>query len=77
MIPSDYSYYSRRAREHRALANAARHGEQRAMHEKLVEAYLSLARLHRPQRNVALHPCVSEADRLQAELEKANVRLTL
>lgn len=50
MIPSDYSYYSRRAREHRALASAARHSDQRAMHERLVEAYLSLAQMHQPRK---------------------------
>lgn len=49
MIPSNYSYYSRRAQEHRALANAASHTDQRAMHERLVETYLALAQLYRPR----------------------------
>ena len=56
MIPSNHSYYSRRAREHRALADTARHGDQRAMHERLVEAYLALANLHRPRKTLSLKP---------------------
>ena len=43
MIPSDQDYYSRRAEEHKRLACAAAGAEQRAMHERLVEAYHGLA----------------------------------
>ncbi|HZV57226.1 MAG TPA: hypothetical protein VFF89_06080 [Sphingobium sp.] len=50
MIPSRHSYYHRRAREHRALAQAATQAEDRAMHNRLVEAYEALAHRHRPRK---------------------------
>ncbi len=50
MIPSGHSYYHRRAREHRALAQVAAGAEERAMHSRLVEAYEALARSHRPRK---------------------------
>lgn len=58
MIPSRFSYYRRRAREHRALARTAAHPEHRAMHDRLVEAYLALARLHRPRKLLRLKPAM-------------------
>jgi hypothetical protein len=54
MIPSRHDYYRRRANEHRALADAAPPGAQRAMHDILVEAYLNLAREARLRQVVRL-----------------------
>ena len=54
MIPTRYEYYSRRVREHRALAKGATDTEQRAMHEKLVNAYGELARKYRTRQPLSL-----------------------
>ena len=54
MIPTRYEYYSRRVREHRALAKDATDTEQRAMHEKLVNAYDKLARKYRTRQPLSL-----------------------
>lgn len=52
MIPTRYTYYRNRAREHRLLAESAAAPEQRLMHDRLVEAYISLARQSRLRRAV-------------------------
>jgi pyridoxine/pyridoxamine 5'-phosphate oxidase len=49
MIPTNHDYYNRRAREHRALASAAKQAETQAMHERLVKAYVTLAGRHPPR----------------------------
>lgn len=54
MIPTRYEYYRRRVREHRALAKGAADTEQRAMHEKLVNAYGELARKYRTKQTLSL-----------------------
>lgn len=54
MIPTRHDYYKRRAREHRRLASLSTCVEQRLAHEKLVEAYLTLARRYRLKQTVAL-----------------------
>lgn len=77
MIPSAHSYYVRRAREHGALARAATHADQRSMHERIVEAYTALARLHEPRRNSEAGPDVSTAELFQAPLEESHVRVAL
>ncbi|MBO9576895.1 MAG: hypothetical protein J7494_14285 [Sphingobium sp.] len=59
MIPTRHSYYRRRAQEHRVLARAASLPEIRAMHDRLVEAYTGLTRLHRPRRQLRLKPAIS------------------
>lgn len=56
MIPSRHEYYRRRAKEHRLLARAANLPEIRAMHDRLVEAYTGLAKLHRPRKLLYLKP---------------------
>lgn len=45
-IPTRYDYYKARAREHRQLAAKAMNDDERTMHERLVKAYLGLAREH-------------------------------
>jgi len=47
MIPTAHDYYRARATEHRRLALAAGADAQRAMHERLVEAYCALAERHK------------------------------
>jgi hypothetical protein len=54
MIPTQYEYYRRRAREHQTLAKGATSTEQRAMHEKLVGAYGELARKYRTREPLSL-----------------------
>lgn len=44
MIPTRYDYYKARLREHRRLATCCANAADRAMHERLVEAYAGLAR---------------------------------
>jgi len=44
MIPTRYDYYKARSREHRRLALGSADAADRAMHERLVEAYTELAR---------------------------------
>jgi len=46
MIPTAQDYYRARAREHRQLAQYAAAPAQRAMHDRLVEAYYELADQH-------------------------------
>lgn len=46
MIPTRFTYYRKRAREHRRLAELAS-PETRMMHDRLVDAYNSLARQSR------------------------------
>ncbi len=45
-LPTRYDYYKARAREHRLLAAKALNGEERSMHERLVRAYMKLAKEH-------------------------------
>ncbi|MCW2337152.1 hypothetical protein M2337_001385 [Sphingobium sp. B2D3A] len=54
MIPSRHAYYRNRANEHRRLAQVAAEPAQRLMHDRLVEAYLSLARESRLRQVVRL-----------------------
>jgi transcription-repair coupling factor (superfamily II helicase) len=54
MIPTRYDYYRRRLQEHRRLAQAASEPEQRAMHDRLVEVYGTLARQSRLRQVVKL-----------------------
>ncbi|MBU0557723.1 MAG: hypothetical protein KKD64_09065 [Alphaproteobacteria bacterium] len=54
MIPTRYTYYRNRAREHRRLAQTAIAPEQRSMHDRLVEAYTDLARQSRLRQVVRL-----------------------
>jgi len=54
MVPTRYDYYKARTREHRRLALQARSAEERAMHERLVEAYTDLARKYSLKQVVTL-----------------------
>ncbi len=54
MIPTRYDYYKARSREHRRLALRAGCAEDRAMHERLVEAYAGLARKYSLKQVVSL-----------------------
>lgn len=54
MIPTRHEYYRRRATEHRRLALAATAPDQRAMHDRLVDAYAGLARQYRLREVVTL-----------------------
>lgn len=43
-MPNRYDYYKARAREHRLLAAKAPNPDERSMHDRLVKAYMALAR---------------------------------
>lgn len=45
-VPTRYDYYKARAREHRVLAAKALNVDERSMHERLVKAYMKLAKEH-------------------------------
>ena len=61
MIPTRYDYYKARSREHRRLALGSADAADRAMHERLVEAYTELARKYSLKQVVSLRPAAALA----------------